>query len=64
RDLLSGWVHTVSPFDPATHIMETVRELLAGQPADYLGALAIGFAMVAALGVFAIRGLRKAEAAG
>ncbi|MDP9227956.1 MAG: ABC transporter permease, partial [Actinomycetota bacterium] len=42
RDLLSGWVHTVSPFDPATHIMETVRELLAGQPADYLGALAIG----------------------
>ncbi|MGH2922916.1 MAG: ABC transporter permease [Solirubrobacterales bacterium] len=64
RDLLGGWVHTASGFDPATAIMETARELLAGQPADYLGALAIGLGLAAALGVFAIRGLRKAEAAG
>jgi ABC-2 type transport system permease protein len=64
RDLLGGWVHAVSGFDPVTHIMETGRELLAGQPADFLGALAIALGMVALLLVFALRGLRKAEAAG
>jgi ABC-2 type transport system permease protein len=64
RDLLGGWVHAVSGFDPVTHIMETGRELLAGQPADFLAALAIALGMVALLLVFALRGLRKAEAAG
>ena len=64
RELLTGWVEAVSGFDPATHIMETGRELLAGQPADVLGALAIAAGLVAAMLVFAIRGLRKAEVAG
>jgi ABC-2 type transport system permease protein len=64
RDLLAGWVGAVSDYDPATHIMETGRELLAGQPADFLAALAIALGLVALLGLFAIRGLRKAEAAG
>jgi ABC-2 type transport system permease protein len=64
RELLTGWVEAVSGFDPATHIMETGRELLAGQPADVLGALAIAAGLVAAMLVFAIRGLRKAETAG
>jgi ABC-2 type transport system permease protein len=64
RPLLSGWVHSVSGFDPATPIMEAGRELLAGQPADFLAALAIAVGLVAAMLVFAIRGLRSAEAAG
>jgi ABC-2 type transport system permease protein len=64
RELLAGWVGAVSDFDPATHIMETGRELLAGQPADFLAALAIAAGLVALLSMFAIRGLRKAEAAG
>src|SRR5262249_13852743 len=29
RHLLGGWVHAVAPFNPATHVMETVRELIA-----------------------------------
>jgi ABC-2 type transport system permease protein len=64
RDLLAGWVGVVTDYDPATHIMETGRELLAGQPADFLAAFAIGLGLVALLGIFAIRGLRKAETAG
>jgi len=64
RELLGGWVHAVSGFDPATHVMEAGRDLLAGQPADFLGALAIALGMVALLGIFAIRGLRSAETAG
>lgn len=64
RDLLAGWVGVVTDYDPATHIMETGRELLAGQPTDFLAALAIAIGLVALLGIFAIRGLRKAETAG
>ena len=63
-DLLVGWVGFVTDYDPATHIMETGRELLAGQPADFGAALAIALGMIALLGLFAVRGLRKAEAAG
>jgi ABC-2 type transport system permease protein len=64
RELLTGWVEAVSGFDPATHVMEAGRELLAGQPADVLGALAIAVGLVVVLGVFAITGMRTAEAAG
>ena len=64
RELLGGWVHAVSAFDPATHVMESIRELLAGQPADFLGALAIAIGLVAVLVLFARGGLRRAEAAG
>jgi ABC-2 type transport system permease protein len=63
RDLLAGWVGSVSPLDPATHIMEAIRDLLAGQPADFVGALAIAVGLAVALAVFAIRGLRSAETA-
>ena len=64
RPLLSGWVHSVSGFDPGTPIIEAGRELLAGQPTDFLAALAIAVGLVAAMLAFAIRGLRRAEAAG
>jgi ABC-2 type transport system permease protein len=64
RNLLAGWVGAVSDYDPLTHVMETGRELIAGQPADFLAALAIAVGLAALLATFAIRGLRKAEAAG
>ena len=64
RNLLAGWVGAVSDYDPITHVMETGRELLAGQEADFLAALAIALGLAALLAVFAVRGLRKAEAAG
>ena len=35
RDLLAGWVGAVSRYDPLTHVMESARDLLAGQPADF-----------------------------
>jgi ABC-2 type transport system permease protein len=64
RDLLGGWVHAVAPFNPATHVMETVRELIAGTGSDYLATLGIVAALLTAVFVFAMRGLRQAEAAG
>src|SRR5512132_4543271 len=64
RELLGGWVHAVAPFNPATHVMETVRDLVAGQGSEYLTTLAVIAALLAAVFVFAITGLRRAEAAG
>jgi ABC-2 type transport system permease protein len=64
RQLLAGWVHAVSGWDPATHVIEAGRDLLAGQATDYLATLGIMLALTAAVLVFALRGLRKAEAAG
>ncbi len=62
RELLTGWVEAVSGFDPATHIMETGRELLAGQPADVLGALAIAVGPGRSDG--RVRGARAAQGRG
>ncbi len=64
RELLGGWVHAVAPFNPATHVMETVRDLIAGTGSEYLATLGIIAALFAAVFVFAITGLRRAEAAG
>jgi ABC-type multidrug transport system permease subunit len=64
RHLLGGWVHAVAPFNPATHVMETVRDLLAGTGADYLATLGVIVGLLAVVFVFAITGLRRAEAAG
>jgi ABC-2 type transport system permease protein len=64
RNLLAGWVGAVSDYDPITHVMESGRELIAGQQADFLAALGIALGMAALLAIFAVRGLRQAEAAG
>jgi ABC-2 type transport system permease protein len=64
RHLLGGWVHAVAPFNPITHVMETARDLIAGHGAPYLSTLGIVSALLAVTFVFAIRGLRQAEAAG
>jgi ABC-2 type transport system permease protein len=64
RDLLGGWVHAVAPFNPATHVMETVRDLIAGTGSEYLATLGIITVLLAAMFAFAITGLRRAEAAG
>jgi ABC-2 type transport system permease protein len=64
RDLLTGWVHAIAPFNPVTHIMETSRDLIAGNGADYLATLGLIAGLLALVFVFAIRGLRQAEAAG
>ena len=64
RQLLGGWVHSVAPFNPATHVMETVRDLIAGTGTDYLATLGIIVALLTVVTVFMFRGLRQAEAAG
>jgi ABC-2 type transport system permease protein len=63
-DLVAGWVHTVAEVNPFTPIVETGRDLIAGTEPQFLAAAGIGVALVALFMVWAVRGLRRAEAAG
>jgi ABC-2 type transport system permease protein len=64
RQLLEGWIATVSQVNPFTAIIEAGRSLMAGDPFHILLAFAAAAGLAALLSVFALRGLRKAEAAG
>lgn len=64
RELIKGWVHTASGFDPLTPILTAGRDLLAGEAADIGLAIAVIAGLLVLLSAFALRGLRSAEAAG
>lgn len=63
-ELLDSWIHTVAQLNPITPIVEAQRSLLAGTPEGIGIAAAAGAAMVAVFAVWAITGMRRAEAAG
>jgi ABC-2 type transport system permease protein len=62
--LLAGWVHAVAKINPFTALVEGGRDLISGQPFDVFLAYGIAVALAALFCVWAVRGLRKAEAAG
>jgi ABC-type multidrug transport system permease subunit len=63
-DLLSGWVHAVAQVNPFTALVEGGRDLISGQDFPALVAYGLAVAMAVAFSVWAVRGLRRAEAAG
>jgi ABC-2 type transport system permease protein len=63
-DLLTGWIETVATYNPITYMMEAGRGLISGAPTEVALAFSLGLGMIAAFGVWAFRGLRRAEAAG
>jgi ABC-2 type transport system permease protein len=62
--LLAGWIHTVARYNPVTYLLESGRGLISGHPVEVGLAFGLVFALLAALTVWGLRGLRKAEAAG
>ena len=62
--LLSGWVSGVAKVNPFTALIEGGRDLISGQSFDAWLAYGIAFALAAGFSAWAVRGLRKAEAAG
>jgi ABC-2 type transport system permease protein len=62
--LLTGWIHTVAELNPLTRIIEAGRGFLAGDPTEVWLAFAAVLALAAGFFLWALRGLRKAEAAG
>jgi len=62
--LLQGWIHGVAQANPVTRVLEAVRSLLAGQPADVGIGYLVGLGLVLAFSLWAIRGLHRAEESG
>jgi ABC-2 type transport system permease protein len=62
--LLTGWIHAVATVNPLTRVLEAGRGFLAGSPTEVAAAFGAALALSAAFSFWALRGLRKAEAAG
>jgi ABC-2 type transport system permease protein len=62
--LLRGWLHAVAVVNPITRLLEAGRGLLDGHPTEVALAFAAAFGLVAFFSLWAVRGLRSAEAAG
>jgi ABC-type multidrug transport system permease subunit len=62
--LLEGWIETVASVNPVTALLEAGRSLLAGEPEHVALAFGVALALVAGFALWALRGLRRAEAAG
>jgi ABC-2 type transport system permease protein len=63
-ELLASWLETIARLNPVTLMLEAGRSLIAGAPAHILGAFAAALGLATLFAVWALRGLRKAEAAG
>jgi ABC-2 type transport system permease protein len=63
-DHLEGWIEGVATVNPITRLVETGRSFIIGDPEDVGLAFLAAFALALAFGLWAMRGLRRAEAAG
>jgi ABC-2 type transport system permease protein len=59
---LDGWIHAVASWNPLTGLLEAGRGFISGVPDDSGLAYALAFGLVALMGLWALRGLRRAEA--
>jgi ABC-2 type transport system permease protein len=64
RNLIEGWVHTISGINPVTATLEAGRNLIIGAPAETLLALGVAAGLILVMVNWARTGLRRAEAAG
>ena len=62
--LLTGWIEAVATLNPITYVLEAVRSLLAGERGHVALAFGLAVGLIGGFAVWALRGLRKAEAAG
>lgn len=62
--LLQGWIHAVATVNPLTRVLEAGRGFLAGSPVEVGAAFGAAVALALAFALWALRGLRSAEAAG
>ena len=62
--LLAEWLRVIAHLNPVTLLLEAGRSLIAGTPTHVAYAFAAAATLVGLFSVWALRGLRKAEAAG
>jgi ABC-2 type transport system permease protein len=63
-ELLDGWVHAVASVNPVTALLDAGRSLISGAPEDVGLAFAAGLTLALLFLTWALRSLRRAEAAG
>ena len=63
-ELLASWLELIARLNPVTLLLEAGRSLIAGTPEHVAYAFVAAAALVAFFSVWAVRGLRRAEAAG
>jgi ABC-2 type transport system permease protein len=61
---LHGWIETAATVNPLTRLIETGRSFIVGDPHDVALAFLAALGLAVAFGIWAVRGLRRAEAAG
>ena len=62
--LLSGWIHTAATANPITYLLESRRGYVSAEPVYVGTAFGAVVALAAGFSLWAVRGMRKAEAAG
>jgi ABC-2 type transport system permease protein len=63
-ELRAGWLEFIARLNPVTLLLEAGRSLIAGAPEHVAYAFAVAAALVGLFSVWALRGVRNAEAAG
>jgi ABC-2 type transport system permease protein len=63
-NLLTGWIHGIALVNPLTRVLEAGRSFVAGSPAQVAAAYGAALGLAVLFAWWALRGLRKAEAAG
>ena len=63
-ELLASWLETVARLNPVTLMLEAGRSLIAGDPAHLAGGFGGVLVLIFLFSIWAVRGLRRAEAAG
>ena len=63
-DLLTGWIEKVAKLNPITYLLEAGRSLISGTPTEVALAFFLGLCLIGLAALWALRGLRRAEAAG
>jgi len=62
--LLEGWIHAIATVNPVTRVLEAGRGFISGEPTEVAAAFGAALAIGLLLALWALRSLRKAEAAG
>jgi ABC-2 type transport system permease protein len=62
--LLKGWIHGVAYVNPLTRVLEAGRSFMAGSPTEVAAAFGAAAGLALLFTLWALRGLRSAEAAG
>jgi len=59
--LLEGWLHAVASWNPLTAVLTAARGFISGRPTHVALSFACALGLAALFGIWALRGLRRAE---